>query len=251
MDQEPWAYGEPFTKLGREAIELRYRLIAYLYSAFQEYVTDGTPVLRSLNFYDQADENTSKTNRDFMFGNKLMVSPIVRPGRKQQTIYFPKGKWYGFEDGEGFKGGRKHVVKVGLGDIPVFAKAGSAIALYPVQQYTNELAFEEMTLKVYYVNGSEQTKLYEDAGEGYAYEKDGYSERTFACTGGKKSFAIGQKMKGKYKRGYKQIRVQLVGLPFKATTCLVDGVAVELSKFGKKGAVEILVKEGFKQVKVS
>lgn len=251
MDQEPWSYGEPFTKLGREAIELRYRLIAYLYSAFHEYTTKGTPVLRSLAFYDQADENTSKTQRDFMFGNKLMVSPIVRPGRKQQTIYFPKGKWYGFEDGVPFKGGRKHTVKVNLGDIPVFAKAGSAIALYPVQQHTNELAFEEMTLRAYHVNGSEQTELYEDAGEGYDYEKDGYSMKTFVCSGDKKSFSIEQKVKGKYKRGYGKVRVQFVGLAFKPSECLVDGVAVKGLTKGKSGFYEALVAEGFKQVKVS
>lgn len=248
MDQEPWAYGEPFTKLGRQAIELRYRLIAYLYSAFHDYVTEGTPVIRSLAFYDQADENTSKTQRDFMFGEQLMVSPIVRPGRKQQTIYFPKGTWYSLEEGKRFKGGQKNTIKVALTDIPVFAKAGSAIALYPVQQHTNELKFEEMTLHAYYVDGTEKTKLYEDAGEGYDYQKDGYSLKTFTCSGESDQFSIVQRIKGKYKRGYGKVRVKLMGLPFKAKVCYVDREPMKIKR--KNGICELLVDAGFKKIVV-
>jgi alpha-glucosidase len=228
LDQEPWAYGEPFTKYARQAIELRYRLIAYLYSAMQQCCTVGTPVIRSLVFYDQSDEKAMKTQRDFMFGEKLLVSPIMRPGQHEQTIYFPKGNWYGLEDGQLYKGKRKHMIKVELKDIPVFAKAGSAIAMYPVQQHTNELAFKEMTLHTFFCKGTETTELYEDAGEGYDYQKEGgFSLKTFTCTGDVDSFVIAQSVTGKYKRGYTKVKVKIAGIPFPVTACTVDGKAVK------------------------
>ncbi|MFK7807377.1 MAG: TIM-barrel domain-containing protein, partial [Saprospiraceae bacterium] len=246
MDQEPWAYGEKYTQFAREAIELRYKLIAYLYDAFHKYTTKGTPVIRSLAFYDQADENTSKTQRDFMFGEKLMVSPIVRPGRKKQRIYFPQGNWYSLQEGKRFEGKRKHTVKVDLGDIPVFAKAGSAIAMYPVQQHTNELQFEEMTLNTYYINGADKTTLYEDAGEGYDYLENDYSMKTITCKGDEKQFSVVQRIKGEYSRGYEKVKLKVFGLPFSATTCLVDRKEVALAENGK--GVEVVVDAGFSSV---
>nr|MBF6591488.1 DUF4968 domain-containing protein [Ktedonobacterales bacterium] len=42
--QEPWAFGQPFEALCRAAIELRYRLLPYLYTLFEQATRDGGPL---------------------------------------------------------------------------------------------------------------------------------------------------------------------------------------------------------------
>ncbi len=228
IDQEPWAFGDHYTDLARQAIELRYRLMGYLYSAFRQHCTDGTPVIRPLSFYDQTDANACNTQRDFLFGNSLLVSPVVRKGRSRQRIYFPKGRWYDFFTGLPYKGGKKRSIRVGLSDVPVFAKAGAVIPVYPVQQYTNQLNFKQITLHVYFVNGSAKTEFYEDVGEGYAYAKGDYSLRIFVCQGENSQLKLTQRIKGSYRRGYSRLEVKLFGLPFIPERAEVDGKTVKI-----------------------
>ncbi|NIT58210.1 MAG: hypothetical protein GWN00_18860, partial [Aliifodinibius sp.] len=67
-DQEPWTFGQKYTDINRSVIELRYRLLHYLYTAFHQYVKDGTPILRPAAFHNQ-DDAKSVTSRDtFLFG---------------------------------------------------------------------------------------------------------------------------------------------------------------------------------------
>ncbi|MEN0051284.1 MAG: TIM-barrel domain-containing protein, partial [Bacteroidota bacterium] len=76
LDQEPWVFGAKYEALMKEAIELRYRLLPYIYSAFWQNVNDGTPVIRSLVFYDQNDPRNYELESQFMFGDHLLVCPV-------------------------------------------------------------------------------------------------------------------------------------------------------------------------------
>jgi len=250
VNQEPWAYGEPYTSHARAAIELRYQLIAYLYTAFYKYVNQGTPVLRSLAFYDQKDNKVIKTQRDFMFGDDLLISPIIKEGKKSQKVYLPAGIWYSVSNGQQLRGKSSHKFKVSLKDVLMFAKAGSVVPFYPVQQYMGEKDFDEITLRSYYINGTEQSKFYEDEGDGYNYEADGYSLKTYNTEGNKKSFKITQKKKGNFNRGYDTVLLLVFGLPFLPNHCLVDGERVKCLKLGKKqkNGWGVRVREEFKTV---
>ncbi|MEM9931937.1 MAG: TIM-barrel domain-containing protein, partial [Bacteroidota bacterium] len=63
LDQEPWAFGDPYTSLNRAAIELRYRLLPYLYTTFFDHTKNGTPFLRPLSFVDPSwDEAHRREN---------------------------------------------------------------------------------------------------------------------------------------------------------------------------------------------
>jgi len=57
-DQEPWVYGDPYKSIMREAINLRYRLLPYLYTLFYEASKEGIPIMRPLVYEYQSDENT-------------------------------------------------------------------------------------------------------------------------------------------------------------------------------------------------
>src|SRR5699024_5552418 len=87
-DQEPWSYGEKYTDINRSIIELRYRLLYYLYTAFYRYTKDGTPILRPLAYCDPYDEKAVDQTDPFLFGGKILVSPVLEKEQTEVETYF-------------------------------------------------------------------------------------------------------------------------------------------------------------------
>ncbi|MEL6867808.1 MAG: TIM-barrel domain-containing protein, partial [Bacteroidota bacterium] len=230
MDQEPWVFGDKYTSIARQAIELRYRLLPYIYTTFRQYCQDGTPMIQSLFFYDQEDPILQKIARDFLFGPHLLISPVVRPGIKTQAIYLPKGTWYDYWSGKAYKGQQAFRTKIRLKHIPMFVKAGAVISQYPIRQHTGEKV-TALHLRAYYSKATVESHLYEDAGEGYAYEKQkGYRLLTFTSSGKSKQFQIRVQQEGKYSTSHKKVLLHLYGLPFVPKSIKVDGKPMSWQK---------------------
>ncbi len=246
LDQEPWAFGKAFTPEAKAAIELRYQLLPYLYTTFWQYVQKGTPVIRSLSFYDQTDENTLTKEVEFMFGDHILVAPVIEPNTKKVKVYLPKGTWYDYWTGEKYKGRQSIKYKVGLSTFPMFVKAGAAIPHYPVMQYTGEKKVEELSLKVFV--GTNESRVYEDAGEGYAYTKADYSLRIFSTNSDKGKFQIKQIQVGKYKTDYSYIKLEIMGFNESVKSCLIDGKKVNFKQ--KNTFLEVKIKAEFKILEI-
>jgi len=249
MDQEPWSFGEEATNHARAAIELRYKLLPYFYTAFWQYASYGTPMLRSLVFYDQQDGEAIFNEQEFLFGDHLLVSAVTEPGVEQQDVYLPKGQWYDYFDKTKYDGEQTITVETPLSHIPIFAKAGAILPHYPVQQYTDEFPIEELTLQVFYKNGNETSQLYEDAGEGYAYRKGDYNLKTFELAGTAQVFVLAQKQEGQFSESYTTCRLELFGLPFTAKMAEVDGKMLDLEAV-EEGYV-LTVPQDFKEVRIT
>lgn len=248
LDQEPWSFGEEYTNHARAAIELRYRLLPYLYTAFWQYSTQGTPMLRSLIFYDQQDVEAPYREEEFLVGDHLLVSPVLEPQAVQQTVYLPKGKWFDFYEKQSFDGNQWITISVRLDRIPIFIKAGAVLPLYPVQQYVGEKVLEELTLLAFYTAGTEESQLYEDAGEGYAYRNGDYKCKTFRVTGTAYTLIIEQQKEGQFVESYSTYKLELYGLPFTPTSCVING---EAQRFDVNAAgVFINVTTDFKQLEL-
>ncbi|TNE61233.1 MAG: DUF4968 domain-containing protein [Bacteroidetes bacterium] len=219
-DQEPWSFGEKWTDLAKKAIELRYALLPCLYTAVWQYTQTGTPVLRHAGFADHEDSKLWEMERDFMFGEHLFVSPVVQPKLQRQLIYLPKGDWYYFWTGQPASG--ELFVNIMPEQIPFFVRAGSVLPTYPVRQYTGESAVDELTLYVYFNNGKETSTMYEDEGEGYAYQDNEYCLRKWITDGDKESFTLTQQITGSWEPPYEKIKIFLVGFPTYLKKCEVD-----------------------------
>ncbi len=244
LDQEPWAFGDKFTSLAKAAIELRYRLLPYIYTTFWQYVQQGTPMIRSLAFYDQKDTNTYDKEVEFMFGDHLLVCPVIEPNAKKIKCYLPKGIWYNYWTGERHEGGKTIKYKVSLAEIPIFVKAGAIIPHYPIMQYTNEMPIDKVNLKIYVSDDITASIFYEDAGEGYAYLKKEFSLRTFKFGKNKGSLKLEQSKTGKYPLTYAHFNMEIFGIKKKATACKVDGQAVKFTF--SKDSLKIKVNSDFK-----
>lgn len=229
-DQEPWTFDDEVTDITRKFIELRYTLLPYLYTTFYRYSTEGIPVIKSLVYFDQHDPQTHYRNDEFIFGEKILVCPILEPNSKGRRVYFPRGEWYNFWNHNFLSGGKEMWVDCDLETIPLFVKAGAIIPRYPVQQYVGELEIEELKLDVYYKNGIEESIVYEDAQDGYDYQKGRYSLRNFKLRGKSDELIINQHKQGKFTTTYDGLRINLIGLPFEVNEVEIDNITVSLDE---------------------
>ena len=226
-DQEPWSFGSEITDIVRKFVELRYQLLPYLYTMFYKYTKENVPMVQSLVFFDQEDNQTHFRTDEFIFGDKILVCPIQEPNAQGRRMYVPRGEWYDFWTNEFVEGGKEKWVAAALDMIPIFVKAGSIIPKYPIQQYVGEKKIEELVLDVYYKEGTETSEVYEDANNGYDYKKGRYSFLTFQVTGKKKEINIQLHKEGKYNTNYSKYKINLIGLPFKVNTIKIDNEEVE------------------------
>jgi alpha-glucosidase len=229
-DQEPWSFDEEVTDITRKFIELRYTLLPYLYTSFYKYSTEGTPVIKSLVYFDQQDPQTHYRNDEFIFGDKILVCPILEANSKGRRVYFPRGEWYNFWDNSFLSGGREMWVDCNLETMPIFIKAGAIIPKYPVQQYVGELEIEELKLDVYYKNGVEESMIFEDAQDGYDYQKGRFSLRNFKLRGKSDELIINQYKQGKFTTTYDCFRINIIGLTFEIKEVEIDNAIVSLDE---------------------
>ncbi len=220
-DQEPWSFGEKWTPSAKKAIELRYCLLPCLYTAMWRHTLDGTPVLRHLAFADANDPRLWEQERDFIFAEHLLVSPVIQARVQRQGVYLPKGNWYYFWTGQPCAG--EVFINTMPDQIPFFIREGAVLPVYPVRQWVNEKPVDELTLYVYYKNGLETSHLYEDEGEGYGYQEDQWSLKIFETQGANGDFTLRQRKEGNYEPAYKKVKIYLVGFPAFVKQCTVDG----------------------------
>ncbi|AVT03480.1 glycoside hydrolase family 31 protein [Paracidovorax avenae] len=126
----PWMYPE-MTPAIRKAIELRYRLIPYMWSLFERASARHEPIIRP-TFYDfPEDANCFEDSDDFMLGDALLAAPVVEPGATTRRVYLPAlpggAHWFDFETREAFASGQWHTVPAPLDRLPLFARAGASI----------------------------------------------------------------------------------------------------------------------------
>jgi len=249
-DQEPWTFGDDITDIVRKFIELRYQLLPYLYTAFYAYVKEGEPILKSLVLYDQEDVHTHYRTDEYVYGDKILVCPILEPNARGRRVYIPRGNWYNHWNQEVIKGGKELWVDADIDSMPIFIKEGAIIPKYPVQQYVGEIDIDEVTLDVYYKKGKETSKLFDDANDGYDYTKGRFSLRTFKLTGKANELIIQQHKEGKYITPYKTFELKFHGLPFKIGKIQFDNEEIPLSELKMNGDASMVIDKNFTELHI-
>jgi alpha-glucosidase len=240
-------FGDEIMGIVKNFIELRYQLLPYLYTAFWHYLKEGTPLLKSLVLYDQEDIQTHYRTDEFVFGDQILVCPIIEPNSKGRRMYIPRGGWYDHWTLNHVKGGKEMWVDADLDTMPIFIKEGAIIPKYPIQQYVGEKEISEVGLNVYYKRGKEESTLYDDDLDGYDYTKGAYSFRTFKLSGKADQLLIQQHKSGKYVTKYDTFKVRLIGLPFTVSKIIIDKEEVDISKLNTEDNTLVLDK-GFNEL---
>jgi alpha-glucosidase (family GH31 glycosyl hydrolase) len=154
----------------RKYLELRYRLMPYLYTAVRETHDTGLPIMRALWLHYPDDASAVARGDEFLWGRDMLVAPVVEKGATTRRLYLPRGAWYDFWTDARMQGGREIDRPVDLATMPLYVRAGAVLPMGPVKQYADEPSDEPTTLVVY--PGMDGTStLYEDDGISFAYRR--------------------------------------------------------------------------------
>ncbi len=159
--QEPWSFGFRAEKIARNAIELRYRLIPYIYTCFYESHKYGLPMFRPLVMEYQNDINVINMKEEFMIGNSILIAPVLHKSEIYKTVYLPKGKWYDFMTNKIYNGGQRYRLKCDLNTVIIFIREGSIIPTYEEKYLNTKNRPNTVTFNVY-GNVAEGTYYYDD-----------------------------------------------------------------------------------------
>jgi alpha-glucosidase (family GH31 glycosyl hydrolase) len=145
---EPWEYGERFTEVFRCVVELRYRLLPYLYAQATLSSREGHPMLRAL-FFEYPEDPTSWLIEDqYLLGTDLLVAPLMEdaPGR---DVYLPPGTWIDYQDGSVYEGARWYSMRPQELPVVMLVRDGAAIPHAELAQSTGEIDWRSLELKVF------------------------------------------------------------------------------------------------------
>jgi len=174
--QEPWSFGPEVERICREYIELRYRLMPFLYSLFRESAETGLPIIRPLVLEYPEDPNVTNLCDQFLLGNQLLVAPIYRPGTDHRAVYLPKGIWLDYWTGQKLEGGRHILAHAPLDTLPLYVKEGAIIPHAALVQSTMEQVADILSVNVYCSgNASGEFEFYEDDGLTFDHENGKYN----------------------------------------------------------------------------
>lgn len=120
---EVWTYGEDVGEILESYIRLRERLRPYTRETMKEAHESGTPVMRALFYEFPEDPKTWDVGDQYLFGENLLVAPVLEPGANSRTVYLPAGEmWTEVATGETYEGGTTVEATADLKTIPVFAR---------------------------------------------------------------------------------------------------------------------------------
>ena len=154
----------------RQYLELRYRLLPYLYSTVRVCCETGLPIMRSLWLHYPDDAVAVGRGDEFLWGRDILVAPVTEKGATSRQLYLPRGTWYDWWTDDKIEGGREIERAVDLATMPLYVRAGAIIPLAPVKQYTGEKVEGPLTLQIYPGTNATFT-LYEDDGATFNYRK--------------------------------------------------------------------------------
>jgi alpha-glucosidase len=177
--QEPWAFGPQVETVARAAIELRYRLLPYLYTLAHRAHRGGEPLMRPLFFDFPNAGELHQIEDQVMIGPQLMIAPVYQPGARRRLVELPPGTWYDFRTGAQLPPGPL-IAEAPLGRMPVFVRGGAILTLGNIRQSTSE-PMTELTLEVYPDRDAAGAwTLVEDDGETFDYRQGLRAETDFA-----------------------------------------------------------------------
>ena len=175
--RQPWVYGPVAEAAARNAIELRYRLLPYIYSYERRNAEGEAGLVRPLFWEFPGDPKAAAQDGEWMFGDALLAAPVVAQGATAKSVYLPQGQWFDYATGRSYAGAQSISIPVDQKtwqDIPLFVRDGSIVALEPVEQYVGQHPVPEIALDIFPAARAADFLAYDDDGLTYNYERGQY-----------------------------------------------------------------------------
>lgn len=197
-----WAYD-----VQEKYLNLRYRLLPYIYSLAWKVTSDNASIMRAMAMDFPDDSIAQHINNQYLFGPSMLVAPVteaqyiiekggkVKTGMtnaKQSLVYLPNDDWYDFWTGEKVRGGRYINRETPIDIIPLYVRAGSIIPVGETMQYATQIPADNLELRIY-TGKDAGFLLYEDENDNYNYEKGQYSTIPIHWSDTKNTLIIGKR----------------------------------------------------------
>lgn len=244
--QEPWAFGEPYERIMRAAIELRYRLMPYLYAQVAKAAHMGVPIVQPMFMMGERDAALRDVDDQFMLGQALLVAPVLDEGATERDVVLPDGEWYDFYTHMPLMGGQTLTVEAPLDRLPLFVRGGCVLPMWEVQQHLSGGFPADMRLRVF--PGNLETTLYEDEGESLDYLNGMFRWLSYTTEWVNNRFWIRREVAGEYEQPYKKLTVEIVAFDQEPIRVRVDQQAAPVWYYENR-TVELSV-TGFEQIEI-
>ncbi|MBQ8097411.1 MAG: glycosyl hydrolase family 31 [Prevotella sp.] len=121
---EPWNYGPEAKAIIADCIKEREHLLPYIDSCAVAVAEQGYTLMRPLVFDFASDPDALQQKYEYMFGPRLLISPVTEPGVSEWKTYLPKNKdgWQDYRTGQRYQGGQTVTTAVDKAHIPVFIR---------------------------------------------------------------------------------------------------------------------------------
>jgi alpha-glucosidase/alpha-D-xyloside xylohydrolase len=163
-------------RICRKYLELRYQLLPYIYSTFEQAHRSGLPPIRALWLEHPDDEKAVQIGDQYMWGDHMLVAPVLESAATHRKLYLPPGEWWDFWTHQRTRAdqGVEITRELDLSTIPLYVRGGAIVPMGPVLQYATEPSDEPVTLRVY-PGADGRFSWYQDDGISFAYQHGKFS----------------------------------------------------------------------------
>jgi len=230
-DKYPWSFGPGMEKLARQALQLRYRLLPYIYSAFVTASETGAPVQRPFVFDFPHDRQAWETDDAYLFGEALLVAPVLAASCTARHVYLPPGTWVDFHTGERYAGGQFITASAPADRIPLFERGGYVIPMYeqaPVSTMGYYPELLELRVIVPDEDGDTLSMLQEDDGLSHAFASGAFLRTTFGVSRRGNQVTVTSRTSGKGFPEFRRTRLRFKLVGFAGSRVELDGLPVNV-----------------------
>ncbi len=222
-DREPWVDGPAHEAIRRRAIERRYALLPYIYTAVEEMSRTGAPLMRPV-FFDYPA--AASGDRDFLFGPDLFVAPAFSELQRAEDVTLPPGAWYEEGTSTVHESTAPLSLRPALESLPVFVRAGAIVPEQAVVLDESQAPKGPLELRVY--PGPDcRGALYQDDGRSFAYTKGAYLRAAYACAATAAAVEVSGRLEHDgYKPWWRDARLSVYGVKAAPRSVAVDGKPV-------------------------
>lgn len=191
--REPWKWGLKTKEISKAFLNLRHKLIPYLYTESYKYYKYGKPIIEPIYYKYPAliDDNLYKD--EYYFGSTFLISPITSKkdylmDRVIQKIYIPDGIWYDFFTGKIYKGNKRYTTFYKDQEYPVFVRSGAIIPMSLNE--SNDVGIpKNMEIQIF-PGANNSYSIYEDDGETNKYLKSEFLITNVELVYGKSNYKV-------------------------------------------------------------
>lgn len=240
-DQDPAAFGNNLIQTSKAALKTRYTLLPFLYTLHYESFETGSTVARPLFFEFPKDRLTYGIDRQFLWGDSLMISPVLEQGASNVKAYVPAGRWYEFFTGEIIDSQGQYVtLPADFNKINLHVRGGSILPLQqPAITTTDSRKLPFSLLVALDENGEAGGNMYIDDGDQLLDNGvDATTYMHFQAAGGKLRNVFTRKG---YTPSYSTVQtITIYGVATQPTSVTVNGNQVDTKDITYDSNVKVL-----------